>query len=332
MRLVQYCCGKTTDLNLNLLNRNTMYMKLPLKGIIPPLVTPLLENRELDSIGLNNLIEHVLNGGVHGIFLLGTNGEGPSLNNALKKQLITEACKIVNHRVPVLVSISDTSFEATLEIAEHSKKCGADALVVTSPYYFPISQQEMADYLQDLVPLLPLPFILYNIPSCTKLDLSVETVKKAKDLGAIGIKESSGNMSLLYSLIDEFKESPDFSIIVGAELFLSETITNGGHGGVAGGANFFPRLFVELYEASLSKDLKKIEVLREEVLKVHNTIYNVGSTPTKSIKAIKCALSQMGICSDTMAQPLRKFDEVQRNEVKQYLGQFEYSKDYNSIF
>src|SRR5680860_577230 len=87
-------------------------MKLPLKGIIPPMVTPLLENKELDSAGLKNLIEYLLEGRVHGIFLLGTNGEGPSLGYGLRKQLITEACKIVDHRVPVLVGITDTSFEA----------------------------------------------------------------------------------------------------------------------------------------------------------------------------------------------------------------------------
>lgn len=306
-------------------------MKLPLKGVIPPLVTPLLKNKELDSSGLKNLIEHVLEGGVHGIFLLGTNGEGPSLGYALRKQLITEACEIVNHRVPVLVSITDTSLEATLEIAEHSKKSGADALVVAPPYYFPISQQEMVDYLRDLAPMLPLPFLLYNIPSCTKLHLSVETVKKAKDFGAIGIKESSGDMALLYALMEEFKDSPEFSIIAGAELFLSDTIMNGGHGAVAGGANFFPRLFVELYEASLSNDLDKIEELRQQVLKIHNTIYDVGDSATKSIKAIKSALSIMGICSDYMLQPLHKFDVEQQNGIKQYLDQFEYSKDYNPV-
>jgi 2-dehydro-3-deoxy-D-pentonate aldolase len=306
-------------------------MKLPLRGIIPPLVTPLLENKELDSHGLKNLIEHVLEGGVHGIFLLGTNGEGPSLSYPLRKQLIKEACEIVNHRVPVLVGITDTSLEATLEIADYSKKAGADALVVAPPYYFPISEQEMADYLGDLVPKLPLPFLLYNIPSCTKLNLSVETAKKAKDLGAIGVKESSGDISLVYALIEEFKDSPDFSIIVGAELYLSETIIKGGHGAVAGGANFFPRLFVDLYEASMSNDLERIAMLRDSLLKMHYTIYNVGDSATKSIKAIKCALSIMGICSDHMAQPLQRFDESKRNEVKRYLNQFEYSRDYNSI-
>ena len=297
-------------------------MKLPLKGIIPPLVTPLLKNKKLDIIGLNNLIEHVLEGGVHGIFLLGTNGEGPSLSYALRKQLIAEACKIVEHRVPVLVGITDTSLEATLEIADHAKKSGADAVVVAPPYYFPIAQQEMVDYLKELAPMLPLPFLLYNMPSCTKLHLSVETVRKAKEFGAVGIKDSSGDMSLLYALIEEFKDSREFSVIVGAELFLSDAVQNGGHGAVAGGANFFPRLFVDLYEASLSKDIKRIAVLRQKVLKINSTIYNVGNSATKSIKAIKSVLSIMGICSDQMAQPLSTFDKVQQNEIKRHLRQF----------
>lgn len=249
----------------------------------------------------------------------------------MRKQLIKEACEIIDQRVPVLVGITDTSLEATLEIADYSKKVGADALVVAPPYYFPISEQEMVDYLEGLVPKLPLPFLLYNIPSCTKLNLSVETARKAKDLGAIGVKESSGDISLVYALIEEFRGSPDFSVIAGAELYLSETIIKGGHGAVAGGANFFPRLFVDLYEASLSNDLERITVLRDSLIKMHDTIYNVGDSATKSIKAIKCALSIMGICSDHMAQPLHKFDESKRNQVKHYLNQFEYSKDYNSI-
>ena len=306
-------------------------MKLPLKGIIPPMITPLLENKELDSQGLKLLIEHLINGGVHGIFLLGTNGEGPSLDYNLRKQLIKEACEIVNNRILVLVGITDTTFRATVEIANYSKQMGADALVIAPPYYFPVSQQETIEYFEELVPALPLPFLLYNIPSCTKVNLSLETVKKGKDLGAIGVKDSSGDMSLLYALIDEFKDSPDFSIIAGAELFLSDTILNGGHGAVAGGANCFPRLFVDLYEASISKDLKKIALLRNQLLKIHKTIYNVGDSPTKSIQAIKCVLSLMGICQDYMAPPLTPLNTVYRNEVKTYLEELECSNYKSSV-
>lgn len=298
-------------------------MQLPLKGIIPPMVTPLLANKKLDSKGLKNLIEHLLQGGVHGIFLLGTNGEGPSLGYDLRKQLILESCQIVAKRVPVLVGITDTSLEGTMAIANHAKTSGADALVIAPPYYFPISQQECVDYLEKLAPKLPLPFLVYNIPSCTKLHLSIETVKRAKEFGAIGVKDSSGDMSLLYRLIDEFKDSPDFSVIAGAELFLSDTIMNGGHGAVAGGANFFPKLFVGLYEACLSNDFDRIVVLRQSVLKIHSAIYNVDESSTKSIKAIKCALSILGICSDHMAEPLKRLSEEQRMKVKGYLNELE---------
>lgn len=306
-------------------------MKLPLRGIIPPMITPLLENKTLDSAGLKNLIEHLLKGGVHGIFLLGTNGEGPSLGYGLRKQLITEACEIVNHRVPVLVGITDTSIEATMEIAHHAKKAGADSLVVAPPFYFPISEQEVDDYFQALAPLLPLPFLVYNIPSCTKLNLSVSTIKKAMEIGAIGVKDSSGDTDLLYAILEEFKEAPDFSVIVGDELFLSDTILNGGHGGVAGGANVFPKLFVELYEAALSKDMQAISHLRKKVLQIHEAVYNVESTPTRSIKAIKCSLSLMGICADHMAEPLHRLDSGLRAKIKTYLDQFEYGKNIDSI-
>ena len=305
-------------------------MKLPLKGIIPPMITPLLENKELDSVGLKNLIEHLLEGGVHGIFLLGTNGEGPSLSYGLRKQLITEACKIVGHRVPVLVGITDTSFEGSLDIAHHAQSEGADALVVAPPFYFPLSEEEINEYFKTLVPLLPLPFLVYNIPSCTKLSLSVATVRKAEELGAIGVKDSSGDQEVLYAFIEAFKDTPDFSVIVGDELFLSEAILNGGHGAVAGGANVFPKLFVALYEASLSNDVNSIAKLREKVLYIHDTIYTVEKSPTRSIKAIKCSLSVLGICNDYMASPLHRLDTERRNEIKSYLQRLGYGEHIGS--
>jgi 4-hydroxy-tetrahydrodipicolinate synthase len=306
-------------------------MKLAIKGIIPPMVTPLLENKELDLVGLENLLNHLINGGVHGIFILGTTGEGPSLSYAVRKQLISETCRIVNKKVPVLVGITDTSFDGTLEIANHAKKVGADALVVAPPYYFPIAQEEMGDYLESLAPMLPLPFMLYNMPSCTKLHMSIDVVKRAKELGAIGIKDSSGDLSYLYMLIEEFKSDPSFSIIAGTELFLPETIMNGGHGSVAGGANFFPRLFVDLYEAAMDKNLEKIKLLREKVIMVHQTIYEVGEYSSRHIKGTKSALMAMGICQDHNAEPLDRFTEEQRNKVKKYIAQFNYKNAYNAV-
>lgn len=295
-------------------------MNLDLKGIIPPIVTPLTVEGQLDDKGLERLIDHLILGGVHGIFLLGTNGEAPSLSYALRKNLITKACTYINHRVPVLVGITDSSFEGSIEIALHAKQAGADAVVVAAPYYFPISQNEMIDYLESLVPKLPLPFLMYNMPSCTKLELSMETVQRAKELGAIGIKDSSGDKAYLRMLIDEFKNTPEFAIIVGTESFLSETIERGGHGAVAGGANFYPKLFVNLYNASVEGDSETIERLEKKVNYIYENIYSVGQYDSRITKGIKCVLSVLEICNDHMALPLRKFETEERETIKKYVG------------
>ncbi len=297
-------------------------MALELKGIIPPMITPLTENGDLDEKGLKKLIEHLISGGVHGIFLLGTNGEAPSLSYALRKELISKACQYIDGRVPVLVGITDTSFSGSLDIAAHSKEAGADAVVVAPPYYLPISQEEMVDYLERLIPQLPLPTMMYNMPSCTKLHLSVETLKKAQELGAVGIKDSSGDMSYFYSLVEAFKETPEFSIIVGTEMFLPETILYGGHGAVAGGANFFPKLFVDLYNASKEANTEEIKKLREQVYYINNTIYRVGQYTSRITKGTKCALSVMEICEDHMAMPLQRFKTKEREKVRGYLEQY----------
>jgi 4-hydroxy-tetrahydrodipicolinate synthase len=292
-------------------------MKLPLTGIIPPIVTPLLSNTELDVRGLQNLIEHILTGGVHGVFLLGTTGEATNLDYNLRREFIYRACEYVDRKVPVVVGITDTCLQGSLEIAETSKDAGADALVISSPYYLPMSQNEFVAYLEELVPQLPLPFMMYNMPSCTKMHMSVNTVRKAKELGAIGIKDSSGNLPYLLSLIQEFKDSPDFAIIAGTEMFIPETIQAGGHGAVAGGANIFPSFFVELYEASVNGDREKIDFMRGKMIEIEEKIYNVGAHASKYIKTIKSALSALGICSDFVAMPFHRFDSVKTNTIKQ---------------
>ena len=294
-------------------------MDLPLKGIIPPLVTPLNSYQELDIPGLERLIEHQLSGGVHALFILGTNGEAPSLSYKLRKEYIKRTCELVNNKIPVLVGITDSAMAGSLEIAEYAQQVGADAVVVAPPYYFPISDKEMFNYLETLAPKLALPFLIYNMPSHTKIHLKVDIVKRAKELGALGIKDSSGDMLYFYSLIEEFKNSPDFSIITGTEIFLPETIIHGGHGAVAGGANMFPKLFVDLYKASVANDLETISKLREKVLLLYQTIYQVGKSTSRFVKGTKCVLSVMGICNDYMAPPLQKFSPSKREQIEAYL-------------
>src|SRR5690606_21546966 len=120
-------------------------IKMPLTGIIPPLVTPLLDNDTLDSEGLELLIEHTVSAGVHGIFILGTTGEFASLSYKLRRELITQTCRLVNGRVPVLVGITDSAFAESVNLAVFAAGCGADAVVLAPPFYFAAAQPELLE-------------------------------------------------------------------------------------------------------------------------------------------------------------------------------------------
>src|SRR5688572_18307479 len=116
------------------------------RGIIPPIVTPLKDRDTLDVAGLENLIAHMLAGGVHGIFALGTTGEAPSLSYRLRREMVERTCKLVGGKVPVLVGITDTSFVESVELAKVAAGHGAKAVVLSAPYYFPVGQPELLEY------------------------------------------------------------------------------------------------------------------------------------------------------------------------------------------
>jgi 2-dehydro-3-deoxy-D-pentonate aldolase len=160
---------------------------------------------------------------------------------------------------------------------------------------------------------------MYDQPGCTKMHMSVETIKKAKDMGAVGVKDSSGDMSYHIALIHEFKHSSDFCILTGTELFLPETIFHGGHGAVPGGANIFPKLFVDLYNASVKRDFEKVELLHEVVIALNNSIYSVTRGNSRILKGIKSSLKIMNICNDYIAMPLRSHSKEERLKVEHYL-------------
>jgi 4-hydroxy-tetrahydrodipicolinate synthase len=290
----------------------------PLKGIIPPLVTPLLDNETIDIEGFERLIEHVISGGVHGLFVLGTTGEFASLSHKLRRELIQKTCQLVKKRVPVLVGISDSAFTESVDLARCAAEHGADAVVLTPPYYFSSAQPELLEYLKRIMPQIALPLFIYNMPVHTKVMFAPDTVREVADIpGIIGMKDSSGNLSyfnqIRYLMKDDY---PDFTFMIGPEELLSEFILMGGHGGVNGGANLFPRLYVDLYEASLIKDFEMINKLRQKVIQISTSLYTIGHYGSSYLKGLKCALSVMGICSDFMADPFRRFKEPERERVQ----------------
>ena len=291
-----------------------------MRGIIVPMVTPLLERDKLDVAGLERLIEHILTGGVQGVFILGTTGEAPSLSYRLRSELIQRICDQVKKRVPVLVGITDTSFVESINISCRARDAGAQAIVLAPPYYFPAGQSELLEYLDHLTRELPLPLFLYNMPSYTKLVFEPETIRAAAEYpGIVGIKDSSGNMVYFRRLQSLLKDHPDFSLLMGREELLAEAVLLGGHGGVCGGANLIPELYVELYNAACSKDLQKVEALHKKVMEFSTAVYHVGHYESSLLKGLKCALSCVGICSDFLAEPFHRFRRAEHEVVERYV-------------
>ena len=297
----------------------SMNLPVPLRGVIPPLVTPLQDIDTLDQIGLEKLIEHVLAGGVNGLFLLGTTGEGPGLSKRLQHELVHRSCQLIKGRVPVLVGITHSSFIESIELAEYSADCGAAAVVLAPPYSFPAGQAELLEYLEHLAPRLPLPLYLYNMPAMTKIDISEDTLLRAADIpNIIGFKDSSGNMIRFHEYLRIMQHRPDFSLLMGPEELLAESVLFGGHGGVSGGANLHPRLFVDIYQAALRQDLPEVLRLQQELYRLRR-LYQCGRYASTFIKGLKCALNILGICNDCMTEPFRPFRLPERKQVQAFL-------------
>ncbi len=294
-----------------------------LKGIIPPMVTPLRSQTEIDGDGLSRLVEHILAGGVHGLFLLGTTGEGPYLSSALRAELVRRVCRQVNKRVPVFVGITDTVVSESVALAHFAAENGADAVVAAPPYYLPLGQEELIGYAERLVSQVPLPVVLYNIPLCTKVRIEPQTVRRMAELpGVIGIKDSSGDMLYFQTIRRVFSEQSDFKILMGTEELLAESLLLGADGGICGGANLFPRLYVDLYDAAAASDVRKVRQLHQLVMKLSTSVYSVSQSSSGIFRGIKCALSMLGICSDLPAEPFGCFSEPQREKIRDFLNEW----------
>jgi len=285
-----------------------------LTGIVPPMVTPLSDRDALDVPGLERLIEHILGGGVHGLFILGTTGEGPSLSHRLRRELIERTCAQVNGRVPVLVGVTDTCFSESLALARYAAVHDADAVVLTPPYYFPAGQPELSEYYLKIAGQMPLPLVPYNMPGCTKINIELDTLRQLLDHpNVVAYKDSSGQMAYLHKVIRLIEDYPGKTVLVGPEEMLAEATLLGGHGGVSGGANLFPRLYVDLYNAAVAGDLDLVRRLHEQVMRVSCSLYGVGKYGSSIIKGIKCALSCLGVCEDRLAEPFHRFRSHERD-------------------
>lgn len=291
-----------------------------LQGVIPPIVTPLSDRDTIDQAGLHQLLNHLLDGGVHGVFVLGTTGEGPSLSYELRRQMITLTCQHVAGRVPVVAAITDSCLTESVRLAHHAADAGIDAVVAAPPYYFPLGANETLEYFNDLNAELPLPLILYYMPAMTKVDIEPDTVRRLMEQpNIVGIKDSSCSMLYYQKLLRLGAQRDDWTTLVGPEEFLCESVMQGGNGGVAGGANVAPRLFVDAYQAVIDQRHDDAMALHRDILRLGEELYTIGRHSSRIIKGIKCALSVMGICDDHLAPPLHRFADAERGRTAEAL-------------
>lgn len=266
----------------------------------------------------------MIEGGVHGVFILGTTGESSSLSFALKKQLIDATCNIIGGRIPVLVGITECSFQESLNLALLAKSSGADAVVAAPPFYMNIGQEELLNYYSRLADEVSLPLILYNMPSHTKIAIEHDTViQLVKHPNIIGLKDSSGNGVYFQAVCNSLAERPEFTLMVGPEEMLAETVLLGGHGAVAGGANLFPSLYVKLYEAARDRDFEKIQSYQRIVMELSSRLYGFGSYRSSYLRGVKASCAFLGLSQGYLALPLYGFSE---SEMTEFRKNFDYVK------
>ncbi len=295
----------------------------PFRGIIPPIATPLLDEERLDHAGLERLVEHILAGGVHGLFVLGSTGEGPSLGYRLRRELVERVSEQVAGRVPILVGITDTSFSEAVQMAEWAADCETAAVVLAPPCYFTPSQIELRCYVERLADAISLPLFLYNMPSLTKVAFEVDIVRHLLDHPRIvGLKDSSAQMIYFHKVFQAVQSiRPEFTLLMGPEELLAEGVLLGAHGGICGGANLLPRLYVQLYDAASRGDLPRVRALHARVIELSNLVYTLGSANSSYLRGVKTALNLLGICSGYLAEPFQPLEGSDRQQLQQRLLQ-----------
>jgi 4-hydroxy-tetrahydrodipicolinate synthase len=293
-----------------------MVQKPLLRGIITAMVTPLKDQQTLDYAGLERLIEHLIAGGVHGLFPLGTTGEASALPRELRYELIEIVCRQAAGRVPVMVCVTDNSLVEATRMAHKAKECGAAAISSAPPFYYSITQDEILRYFEKLASQSGMPLLLYNAPGKAHHTIEPGTVQRAAEIeNVIGIKDSRLSMSYFHEVRARLAGRDDFTLLIGPEDLLAECVLFGGHGGMAGGSNIYPRLFVDLYNAAAAGDMARVGPLHQEAIAFCRAVFH-GNNP---LRGLKHGLAYLGICSSVLTEPLVEYSADERAAVERYI-------------
>ena len=282
------------------------------------MVTPLDECRRLDRTGVKNMVKHLLDGGVDGLFLLGTTGEGPHLSYAVRRELVKETCRAVKGCVPVLVGITETDIEDAISFTKACKAFGAKGAVAAPPYYFKLTQSECIAWYMELADRLPLPLVIYDMPAHTDTTLDPATVATlAAHPNIVAMKDSSSVIALFNKYRVALEPFADrFSLFMGPDEAMGEAVLLGADGGVCTGANLWPAAFKALYLAAKAGDVAKVRTLQRFTTMSSYLLYGIGQGQIGFLKGVKAALSEMGLIKNVLAAPFTPFSGKELAKVR----------------
>ena len=283
------------------------------KGVIPPVVVPLDENRQLDLEALDRSINRMIGAGVDGLFFLGSSGEVAFLTDAQRYHVLQEAVSMVRGRVPVFVGIIDME---TLRVMDQAKRAGAygvDALVATAPFYALGGPRETERHFRAIRESTDLPLFAYDLPVCvhTKLDPTM-LVRLGRDGVLQGVKDSSGDdIQFRWLVIENEDAGHPLQLFTGHEVVVDGAYLSGADGSVPGLANVDPESYVEQWRAAQAGDWARVKEIQDRLARLMFITRRVQATVGfgAGVGAFKTALWQMGVFNtNQMREPVQPLE------------------------
>ena len=291
-------------------------------GVIPPVVVPLTTDFQVDWPSYTKVLEHLLAGGVHGLFVLGSTSEVVFHDETTRRNIIAHSLKVANGRVPVLAGVIDPATERMIGHARAAQAEGVQAVVVTAPFYTRTSMPEIEDHFRHVRDAVDLPIVAYDIPVCvnTKLDRAM-VVRLARDGVIVGLKDSSGDDGNFRYVLHDLADRPEISLMTGSEIVVDSVLAMGAHGLVPGLGNVDPVGYVRLWDAARRGDWKAAKREQERLCRLFEIVWQGvprTSAGASGVGGFKTAMRRLGIiATNVMARPQRALndDEAARIDV-----------------
>tara|TARA_Y100000590_G_scaffold289130_1_gene325513 strand:+ start:2627 stop:3499 length:873 start_codon:yes stop_codon:yes gene_type:complete len=282
------------------------------KGSIVALITP-FKNSMLDEDRYASLIQHHISSGTHGLVPAGTTGESPTLNHEEHRKVIEIAVKESKGKIPVVAGTGSNSTTEAVELSKHAEKSGANGLLIVTPYYNKPTQEGLYQHYKLINDNVGIPIIIYNIPSRSVIDMSVDTMARLFELkNIVGVKDATGDLKRVDQQLK--KMGSEFIQLSGEDYNAFDFNKRGGQGCISVTANVAAKLCSEFQSASLKKNDSKAKKLEKKLMPLHKALF-IESNPSP----VKYAASLLNLSNDTVRLPLVKVTEKTKKEVEKAL-------------